>query len=49
MLVQIILMSRHLKTAKTITIMPYHVLAGLAVFFVLVVATSATFLSLIHI
>ncbi|MGE5385916.1 MAG: M23 family peptidase, partial [Betaproteobacteria bacterium] len=40
---QIILMSRHLKTAKTITIMPQHVLVAVAAFFIIVVATSATF------
>lgn len=40
---QIILVSRHLKTARTITIMPRHVLAGLAMSFALLFATSAFF------
>ena len=40
---QIILVSRHLKVARTITIMPRHLLAALAVFFALVFSTSAAF------
>lgn len=40
---QIILISRHLKTAKTVTIMPQHLMIAMAVFIALVVATSATF------
>ncbi len=40
---QIILVSRHLKAARTITIMPRHVLAALFVFFALVFSTSALF------
>lgn len=40
---QIILVSRHLKAARTITIMPRHVLMVLAVFFVLVFSTSVLF------
>lgn len=40
---QIILVSRHLKAARTITIMPRHVLAVIAVFFALVFSTSALF------
>jgi murein DD-endopeptidase MepM/ murein hydrolase activator NlpD len=41
--VQIILVSRHLKAARTITIMPRHVLLVFAAFFVLVLSTSAMF------
>jgi len=41
--VQIIVVSRHLKSARTITIMPRHVLGALAVFFVLVFLSSAFF------
>jgi len=41
--VQIILVSRHLKAARTITIMPRHVVIFLLVFFVLVFSTSALF------
>lgn len=40
---QIILVSRHLKAARTITIMPRHVVISLFVFFVLVFSTSAFF------
>lgn len=40
---QIILVSRHLKAARTITIMPRHVVAGLALFVSLVVLTSLLF------
>lgn len=40
---QIILVSRHLKAARTITIMPRHVLAALAVSLVLLFSTSALF------
>lgn len=40
---QIILVSRHLKAARTITIMPRHILMVLAVFFVLVFSTSVLF------
>ncbi len=40
---QIILVSRHLKTARTLTIMPRHVVAAFAVFLVLVFSTSALF------
>jgi len=41
--VQIILVSRHLKAARTITIMPRHLLAVLAVAVALVFSTSALF------
>lgn len=40
---QIILVSRHLKAARTITIMPRHVAAVLAVVLTLVFSTSAVF------
>lgn len=40
---QIILVSRHLKAARTITIMPRHVVATLAVSLVLLFSTSALF------
>lgn len=40
---QIILVSRHLKTARTINIMPRHVLTVLAVSLVLLFSTSALF------
>jgi murein DD-endopeptidase MepM/ murein hydrolase activator NlpD len=40
---QVILVSRHLKAARTITIMPRHLLATLFVFLVLVFSTSALF------
>lgn len=40
---QIILVSRHLKAARTITIMPRHLLAALFVFLALVFSTSALF------
>lgn len=40
---QIILVSRHLKAARTITIMPRHVVAVLAVVLTLVFSTSAIF------
>lgn len=40
---QIILVSRHLKAARTITIMPRHVLATLFALLVLVFSTSALF------
>ncbi len=40
---QIIVVSRHLKSARTITIMPRHVLGAVAVFFALVFLTSAFF------
>lgn len=40
---QIILVSRHLSAARTITIMPRHVMLVLAVFFALVLATSMLF------
>jgi len=41
--VQIILVSRHLSAARTITIMPRHLLLVLAVFFALVLSTSVLF------
>jgi len=41
--VQIILVSRHLKVARTITIMPRHVLLVLAVFFALVFSAAILF------
>jgi len=41
--VQIILVSRHLKAARTITIMPRHVLATVFALLVLVFSTSALF------
>jgi murein DD-endopeptidase MepM/ murein hydrolase activator NlpD len=40
MAVQVILVSRHLRVAKTVTIMPRHVLAAAALFLALVVATA---------
>ena len=40
---QIILVSRHLKAAKTITIMPRHLMAAALVFLALVFSTSALF------
>lgn len=40
---QIIVVSRHLKSARTITIMPRHVLGAVAVFFAMVFLTSAFF------
>lgn len=40
---QIILVSRHLSAARTITIMPRHVLLVLAVFFALVLSTAILF------
>lgn len=40
---QIILVSRHLKAARTITIMPRHVVIGLLAFIVLLFSTSALF------
>lgn len=40
---QIILVSRHLKAARTITIMPRHVLAVLFAFVLVVLATAALF------
>ncbi len=40
---QIILVSRHLKAARTITIMPRHLVAALLVFLALVFSTSALF------
>ena len=40
---QIIVVSRHLKSARTITIMPRHVLGALAVFLALVFLSSAFF------
>lgn len=40
---QIILVSRHMKAARTITIMPRHILLALAVFFAMVLSTSAAF------
>lgn len=40
---QIILVSRHLSAARTITIMPRHLLLVLAVFFALVLSTSVLF------
>lgn len=40
---QVILVSRHLKAARTITIMPRHLAAALFVFVVLVFSTSALF------
>lgn len=40
---QIILVSRHMKAARTIAIMPRHILLALAVFFALVFSTSAFF------
>lgn len=40
---QVILVSRHLKAARTITIMPRHLLAALFVFVALVFSTSALF------
>jgi murein DD-endopeptidase MepM/ murein hydrolase activator NlpD len=41
--VQVILVSRHLSAARTITIMPRHVLLVLAVFLTLVVSTALLF------
>jgi len=41
--VQIILVSRHLKSARTITIMPRHVLGAVVVFLLLVFVSSALF------
>jgi len=41
--VQIILVSRHLKAARTITIMPRHLVVALFAFLVLVFSTSALF------
>jgi murein DD-endopeptidase MepM/ murein hydrolase activator NlpD len=41
--VQVILVSRHLSAARTITIMPRHVLLVLAVFFALVLSTALLF------
>jgi len=41
--VQIILVSRHLKAARTITIMPRHIVAVLAILLTLVFSTSALF------
>jgi hypothetical protein len=41
--VQIILVSRHLKAARTFTIMPRHLVAALLVFLALVFSTSALF------
>jgi len=41
--VQIILVSRHLKAARTITIMPRHLVVALFAFMVLVFSTSALF------
>ncbi len=40
---QIIIVSRHLKSARTITIMPRHVLGTVALFFTLVVLTAVAF------
>lgn len=40
---QIILVSRHLKTAKTLTIMPRHVVLALCAFVFIVFSTSALF------
>lgn len=40
---QIILVSRHLKSARTITIMPRHVFAAVALFLLLVILASAFF------
>lgn len=40
---QLILISRHLKTARNITIMPQHIFFAALLFFALVVATSAAF------
>ena len=40
---QIILVSRHLKAARTIHIMPRHVVAAVFVFFALVFSTSLFF------
>lgn len=40
---QIILVSRHLKSARTITIMPRHVFAAVAVFLLLVLTSSVLF------
>lgn len=40
---QIILVSRHLKAARTITIMPRHVVIGLLAFVILLFSTSALF------
>lgn len=40
---QIILVSRHLKAARTVTIMPRHLVAALLVFLTLVFSTSAIF------
>lgn len=40
---QIILVSRHMKAARTITIMPRHIVLTLAVFFTMVLSTSAAF------
>lgn len=40
---QIILISRHLKTARNINIMPQHMLVAVFLFFILVMVTSMTF------
>lgn len=40
---QIILVSRHMKAARTITIMPRHIVLAFAVFFAMVLTTSAFF------
>lgn len=40
---QIIIVSRHLKSARTLTIMPRHVVGVLALFVALVIATSTLF------
>ena len=39
---QIILVSRHLREARTVTIMPWHLLLAAATFLTLIVASSAT-------
>jgi murein DD-endopeptidase MepM/ murein hydrolase activator NlpD len=41
--VQIILVSRHLKAARTFTIMPWHLVAALFLFLALLLSTSALF------
>lgn len=40
---QIILVSRHMKAARTVTIMPRHIVLAFAVFFAMVFSTSAFF------
>ena len=40
---QIILVSRHMKAARTLTIMPRHILLAIAAFFALIISVSALF------